>query len=161
MTRTASLSLCLLLAALLSGSTGCSSTKPPRLSVTSAAITDESPDGLVITFDIAAANPNLAQIPLRDISYSLFLDGKRVFEGSRSPEATLARLAIQELRLPAAIPIDAEHPRPTGTVPYRLEGTLTYIPPGKLMEVLYDSGIPRPTTSLVHEGVVDVGTPGQ
>lgn len=138
---------------------GCASYKAPRLTVTDVRLTDQSPDGLVITFFVSAENANRSELPLRDVTYSLYIDGQRVFNGSRSPEATLARLAIQELRLPAAVPLDAKHPRPTGPVPYRIDATLTYITPGKLMEVLYDSGIPPPTTSFSHTGTIDLSSP--
>jgi hypothetical protein len=149
----------LALAAMLPALGGCAVYTAPKLSVTGASLTDESPDGLVITFLIAAENSNREQLPLRDIAYTLDLDGRRVFSGSRSPEATLARLAVQELRLPAAVALDAEHPRPRGEVSYRIEGTLTYVTPGKLAEVLYESGVPAPTASFSHTGTVDLGPP--
>lgn len=136
---------------------GCATHRDPRLTVTDARLTDESPAGLVITFTIAAENANREQLPLRSIDYTLWLDGRKVFSGSRSPEATLARLAVQEVRIPAAIPIGPDVPRPTGPVGYRLEGELTFITPGKLAEVLYDSGIPAPTASFRHEGTIELG----
>lgn len=139
---------------------GCTSYTAPKLTVTSATLTEESPTGLVISFLIAAENSNRDQLLLRDISYTLWLDGERAFSGSRSPEATLARLAIQQLRIPAAVPIDADHPRPVGPVPYRISGTLTYVTPSKLMEVLYDSGLPPPTVDFSDEGTIDLGQPG-
>jgi hypothetical protein len=136
---------------------GCALYASPRLTVTDAQLTDESSDGLVVTFTVAATNPNRVQFPLRSITYSLWLDGRRVFTGSRSPEATLARLSVQELTLPAAVPLGTDSPRPAGVIPYRLTGELTYITPGKLAEVLFDSGVPAPTTSFSEEGTVDFG----
>ncbi len=139
---------------------GCSSHAPPKLTVTDAALTGESPTGYVITFRLAAENSNRDQLPLRKISYTLWINEHQVFSGSRSPEATLARLAIQELRLPAAAPIDAEHPRPVGIVSYRISGTLTYVTTSQLMEVLYDSGLPPPTAPFSHDGTIDLGPLG-
>ena len=150
----------LLLVAASAMLSGCAAYAAPRLTVTDARMTDESPDGLVVSFTVAAANSNREQLLLREIEYTLWLDGRRVFSGSRSPEATLAMEAIQELHLPAAVAIDPDHPRPIGAVPYRIEGTLTYITPGKLAAVLYDSGVPAPTTSFTHTGSVDLGSSG-
>lgn len=145
-----------LLVALFSAG-GCAVYTAPTLTVSDAHLADESPAGLVVGFTIAAENANRDQLTLREFHYTLWLDGHQVFEGSRSPEATLAMLAVQELRFPAAVPITPDSPRPEGVVPYRLEGTLTYITPGKLAAVLYDTGVPAPTASISHEGEIDLG----
>jgi hypothetical protein len=144
----------------LVAATGCTFYSAPRIEVTEARLTERSADGLVVGFTLAASNPNRDQLPLRSIDYTLWLGGERVFSGSRSPEATLARLAIQELHLPAAVALGPDSPAYEGLVPYRIEGTLTYITPGPLAAVLYDSGIPPPTKSFRHEGEVEIAALG-
>lgn len=154
-TRALLASLCAgTLAAMLPG--GCALYTSPRLGVTDARLTERSADGLVVTFTVEAANPNRVELPLRDIRYTLWLDGRRVFSGTRSAEATLARLSRQELTIPAAARPDAL-PRAAGVVPYRIRGELTYRTPGKLAAVLFDTGVPAPTSAFSHEGVVDLG----
>lgn len=138
------------------GLAGCTSYAPPSLTVAEAAIVEESPSGLVIDFAIDATNANAVELPLREVRYSLRLDGEEVFRGVRSPEATLRRLGTQRFTIPVAVRLD-EANRPPGVVRYTLEGQLLYLTPGQLAEVLFDIRVRRPTVSFRQEGTVDLG----
>jgi len=63
------------------------------------------------------------------------------------------------VRLPVAIPADAGDERLTGERPYRLRGSLVYLTPGELADVLFDARLYRPTVSFADGGVIDFGGP--
>ncbi len=148
------------LAALALG--GCSSYGPPTLKVAEAGVGERSAQGTVLNFTLDAENPNAVELPLREVRYTLDLNGERVFEGFRSPEATIRRFAVQRVTLPAAISA-ADAARlglalglgsSGGPVRYRLAGTLTYITPGEIEEILFDNEIRRPTVGFEDEGTL-------
>lgn len=152
------------LAAMLVGAffAGCSSYRAPVLSIADARIIDATPEGAAIVFTLDARNDNTEALPLREVRYSLELGGKRVFTGVRSAEATLRRRGTQQLKLPAAIPAEtlARVTRANdGEVSYRLRGTITYITPGALAEVLFDTGVRRPKVSFAGQGKLDLNAP--
>lgn len=147
--------LCLLLAAGLIG--GCTRYAAPTLNVAAARVTDQSPQGVVISFDLDATNTNEVELPLREMDYTLRLDGREVFRGVRSPEASLRRLGTQRITVPTAVALGEGQPRPVGVVPYVLEGELAYITPGQIAQVLFDIRVRRPKVAFRQEGMVDLG----
>src|SRR5690349_17746323 len=80
----------------VAGVGGCSYA-PPQLSVTGAHITEETPEGIVVRFQLDALNTNSVELPLREVHYTLMIDGQPVFSGLRSPEASLRRLGTQQI----------------------------------------------------------------
>jgi hypothetical protein len=135
---------------------GCTSTRPPKLTVTSAALTERTADGMVLTFTVEADNMNPDPLPLRDVTYQVTLDGHSVFGGVRSAEATVRRFGTQSFTLPAAVPLSG--PAPEGTVPYTIQGSIKYLVPGALAETLFDIHVIRPSTDFAGAGVVDLST---
>jgi len=142
---------------------GCSSVSSPKLTVTSAAPMGRSDEGVALAFMVDAENPNESALPLRTIEYTVMLDGRPVFAGTRSPEATLRRLGTQQIVLPAVVRL-ADHPwlaaglASAGKVPFRIEGRLTYVAPGQIAEILFDSGVSVPTSTFSGAGEIDFGT---
>jgi hypothetical protein len=136
---------------------GCTRYAAPTLSVAAARVTDQSPQGVVISFDLDATNTNEVELPLREMDYTLRLDGREVFRGVRSPEASLRRLGTQRITVPAAVGLGEGQPRPAGVVPYVLEGELAYITPGQIAQVLFDIRVRRPKVAFRQEGMVDLG----
>lgn len=128
--------------------------KSPQLSVLGADVTDASDAGVVLTFELEAANYNTFELPLREVRYTVFLDGQRVFKGVRSPESTLRRRGTQLVRLPAAIP--SSMTIPTGDVDYRIDGRITYVTPGPLADVLFDAGVIEPTERFTKTGEIHI-----
>ena len=137
---------------------GCSSYKPPTLAVTGASVAQESPDGLVLRFTLDATNENEVELPLREVAYAVRLDGREVFRGVRSPEATLRRLGTQQIVVPAAVPADGERPR--GVARFEIDGKLSYTTPGSIAQVLFDTGVRRPSVRFRQEGEVDLSAAG-
>lgn len=133
--------------------TGCAAPKGPAVEVVDAALVDLTDDGLVLRFALDAHNTSADPVPLREIDYTLRLDGKVVFRGTRSAEATIRRYGTQTLALPVAIPF-ADAP-PSGQIPYELTGTIAYIPPGAFAEILFDADLVRPTISFKDRRRID------
>lgn len=141
----------------ISALTGCSLHNKPSLTVASAKVTDRTDAGFVIDFIIDAKNTNEFELPLKEASYTVWLNDAKVFSGIRSPEASLRRFGIQEVRLPAAIPSSLD--LPDGVVSYRISGSLLYIRPGTLAEVLFDAGVVTPSKSFSGHGTIDLSAP--
>lgn len=133
---------------------GCSSYEKPTLAVSSARISQESTEGYVIDFTLDASNPNEFEVPLERVRYTLRLGNDRVFTGTRSAEATVRRLGTQQITLPAAIDL-SKFDMPTGDVPYELSGSVVYVTPGEIAELLFDAGVRRPKAGFRHRGVLD------
>lgn len=132
---------------------GCSSTRPPGLTIQSAELTEQTDAGMVVTFTVLADNPNPDALPLRDAQYTVSLAGKPVFSGVRSAQATVRRFGTQTFTLPAAIPAT---PAGRGVEPFEISGKLTYLVPGALAETLFDIHVLRPSTSFGGKGDVDL-----
>jgi uncharacterized protein (DUF58 family) len=139
----------LVAAAFSLGGVGCSGSTPPRIRAEGVAVRERTPEGVVLEITLEADNLTGTSIPLREVTYSLFLDGEKVFEGQRSAEATVQRFGTQRIVLPAAFP-----PRfaAEGPVRYRVEGELTYLARGVLAEALFDADVIRPSVSFSDEG---------
>jgi hypothetical protein len=130
----------------------CSDFRDPSLRVVNVEVRERTADALVIEFTLEAENANEVPLPLKEFSYSVSLDGHTVFQGFRSPEATLRRFGVQQLRVPAVIPVPEI---PDGPATCRLSGTLAYTTPGELAQVLFESDVRRPTVGFSDERELD------
>ncbi|MBX3390919.1 MAG: hypothetical protein KF691_15830 [Phycisphaeraceae bacterium] len=139
---------------------GCSGVATPKLSIVDVRQDEHEPSGRRMMVVVKAENLSDEQLPLRDATYVVRLDGKEVFNGQRSPESTLRKWGVQELHFPVALPADRW---PTTDVPvrYDISGSLVYLPPGKLNEILYDYHLLRPTASFSGTGQVSLHAPSQ
>lgn len=136
--------------------TGCDAYRAPALSVASAEAIERTPDGVSILFTLDAQNDNDTQLPLREVEYRVDLDGRQIFSGTRSAEATLRRHGIQQIKLPASAPITSDTADLQGPGRYTIAGTLYYITPGQLAETLFDAGVRKPSVSFSFSGDIDL-----
>lgn len=139
--------VCLLLAALPLGA--CSSTFDPRVRLVGVEMREKTAEGVVLAITLEADNETDQALPLRELTYSVYLDGERVFTGERSAEATIRRFGTQRVILPAAF---APKVPLKGTMRCRVEGDLTYLVPGALAEALFDADVVRPSVAFSVEG---------
>lgn len=153
-TRNSSLALLATLAFALVGA-GCESYRSPELSVVDARAVERTEAGTGLRFTLDATNENDVALPLREVTYTLDVDGRRVFSATRSPEATLRRQGTQQFVLPAVIPTEGGSGGGGGR--YRLAGTLTYVTPGQIAELLFDTGVSVPSVGFSFEGEVPTG----
>lgn len=135
---------------------GCASGSP-RVKVVGAGVREVGEAGTVLGFLLECENPGEDALPLRTADYTVWLDGRRVFEGQRRAQATLRRFGTQEIVLPAAVAHAGGEL--AGTHEYRIEGTLTYLAPGALAQVLFDADLVKPSRSFAGEGTLEVGAP--
>src|ERR1051326_568555 len=82
---------------------GCSSYSAPTLRVSGVKVKERTEAGGGLDFALEATNRNEIELPLREVRYSVTLDGKPVFSGVRSPEASLRRLGVQTIHVPAVV----------------------------------------------------------
>lgn len=148
-------SLALVAGALASALAGCSGTTPPRATITDARMRERSPEAAVVEFVLEASNPNDIELPLRDITYTLSLEGREVFSGRREAMATIPRGGTQTVVLPAVIPAGEGGVEP-GLHRYTLSGRVRYSLPSQLADLLFDTKISRPGVSFRDEGEVDL-----
>jgi len=139
---------------------GCGTTSAPRLEHAAATVSGRTADGVAMLFTLDAFNDNDIALPLRDIRYTLSLNGRDVFRGTRSAEATLRRNGVQQLRLPAVVSLGPSDAAPTGVMDFRLRGTMTYVTPGKIAELLFDTGVRVPSAGFETTGQIDLGDAG-
>ena len=142
---------------------GACSTKAPRFEVTSVAVTDQTEEGVVVTFRVAAENRNPEPLPLHTVRYALSLDGREVFRGERSAETTLRRFGTQEFLLPVSIGVGEGRTlseQPGGQIPYSFSASVEYQTPGTIAEALFDSRIRIPTESFSERGKLDFAQAG-
>ncbi len=135
----------------------CSSYKAPELSVAEVRLKDETPSGYVLEFDLDTRNDNSEPLPLREVRYSLTLDGRPVFTGVRSAQATLRRFGTQRISLPAAVALEPGESPPDGVIGYALVGELSYVTPGQIARILFDTRVRRPRVSFRKQGELDLG----
>ncbi len=153
--RTAVVLLVLLLLACIGG--GCESYSAPILSMTRAEPTERTVDGCAMLFTLDARNNNEDPLPLRTVEYRLNLNGREVFVGTRSAEATLRRLGSQQFKLPAVVALTPEtQSLAAGSAHYLLTGSMYYVTPGRLAETLFDSGVHTPSVGFTFEGEIDL-----
>ena len=148
----------LLIAALLAS--GCSTSTAPRFSVLGVAERERTDEAVVLDFTIGAENRNEDALPLERATYSLTLDGRRVFEGQRLARVTVPRFGEQRLVLPVVVPtelVPASRFDGAGEMRYRLDGEIEYQTPGRLAEFLFDVNLRRPTAPLGLRGVLELG----
>lgn len=144
-----------LIVAPLAALAGC--TQAPSLRVVDVRTVERTEQATVVEFTVEGENLNDIELPLRTARYSLQIDGRSVFEGERSPEATLRREGTQRFVLPAPIP--ASLASGGGERTYRLAGTLGYTAPGQLAEVMFDLGVSNPTVDFAQSGTLDLSAP--
>ncbi len=145
-----------LLLAFLAG--GCDSTKAPSISLVSARVVEQRPEASLVELTLELTNANPDPVPLVEFRYSAELDGKRVLESRRAAQATLRRLGTQSLVLPVVIPANRAGGSLTGVHSLVVSGKLSYIAPGQLGEVLFDTGVRVPKVSFTESVNVEFGS---
>jgi hypothetical protein len=156
-------SSCLRLAGLALGAlvTGCSSYRSPAIQVQNVRVVDQTDEAITLGFDLAVTNPNDEPLKLLDFNYSLTVDGKGVYSGKRSAEATLNAAGEQRVTLPAVVPFQRTGWQP-GSVPaqadYAISGSVLFLTPGEIALILFDSGVRRPKARFAQAGVAPLGT---
>jgi len=144
----------------IASTTACAGTKSPGVDVTGVHLGDVTDEGYVLHFDLRMDNPNIEPLELDEVHYSVSIDGREIYRGRRSAEATLSAGGGKTLRLPAVVtPVEGgESAPPAGDVEYAISGTLWYLTPGELAEILFDSGVRRPSVGFRQAGAITLSS---
>ncbi len=140
-------------------SIGCSSIRSPRFETLGVREVEQTDSRTVYAFVVKATNPNKEPIPLREVAYTVTLDGNHSFSGVRSPETTLHTYGNHTFELPAVFEFGPGEV--SGIIDYTLNGTAKYLKPGKLAEVMFDSKVSVPKAGFHLRGQVDVDDPNR
>ncbi len=142
-----------LLAAVAAAAGGCESSpmslglvQTPQAQVHAVELTEVSEAGAAARVIVELSNPNDVPLPLRIAQYKVAL-GEVSYSGDTHPNATIPAHGTQRITLPAAVsgrPGDA----------YKVNGTITFQPPGEIRQLMTDVGIPLPWVSINGEGPV-------
>lgn len=129
---------------------GCAVVMPPRpeARVAELRFVERTGDGVLYEVEIEGANRSEQDLRLESVRYWLAIDGVRVFEAERVPQATFSSLGTRSFAAPIAIPVSA---LPAGESEYTLGATVSYRTPGPLAKMFYDLGLIRPRVG-VREG---------
>lgn len=149
--RPTTLTPLLVLVALLGA---CNPIRSPKIEHLGVREVELTPERAVYSFRFRATNPNDDALPLGEVRYTLEIRDEPVFEGVRSPQATLDAFGTREFEVPAVI--DRAAVDLSGVVDYTISGVVTYIPPGRFRQELYRARMRVPKSSFNVEGRVDV-----
>lgn len=133
---------------------GCVSRQAPAFQVVAVDQRSVSDTAVVLDFTVEGTNPNPFELPLRDVHYTVAIDGAGSFNAVRSAEATLPRSGSQRFVLPAVVSLE-EAQRLSDFAGYRLSGSVEYQFPDPLSDVLFDASLRRPRASIGIAGELD------
>jgi hypothetical protein len=141
------------LVVVLAASVGGCASSDPVIHLAGVQVRERTGEGVVLAITLEADNATSRALPLREVSYVVYLDGTKVFEGERSAEATIRRYGSQRVVLPAVV-VPASGVE--GRRRCRVTGQMTYVVPGVLAEALFDADVVRPSVSFDVEDGVDL-----
>lgn len=149
------LSIPLMLLTLLSATTGCSSVTRPGVAIEGASFGASSDDAQVLDFALRLENENREPLELHEFHYTLMINGQTVYSGRRSAEATLSARGGKVIVIPAVVPRSSLSDAGS-SIGYQLSGRLWYRSPGELADILFDSGLHRPSVGFGTQGDLEL-----
>jgi len=134
---------------------GCSAYQAPAIRVGSTAITQRTDEAVRLEVPIVLENPNSESLELLSYTYTVTVNGIRVYTGKRSAGAALGPWGTSHAVLPAVVRYDQVN-WPEGRVPpgsqWSIQGRLLYVTPSELAEILMDLGLRRLTVPFSGQG---------
>ena len=137
--------------------TGCSVT-PPAVRVSEATLIETTDEALQVDLRIDLVNANPDPLKLELLTYTFAIGGQTVFTGWRSAEATISAYGRRTPWIPAIVryeQVDWVEVPPSAE--WSVQGTLIYVTPGQLAEILLDTGVRRPRVQFSGAGEVPLG----
>ncbi|RMH24137.1 MAG: hypothetical protein D6693_10285 [Planctomycetota bacterium] len=143
------------LIAVLAGCAGLGVT-PPETRIAGLRHVETTPDGALYEITVEGANRTGKDLRLESVRYWMTLDGRRVFQATRSPQATFSALDARSFSEPIAVPA-AALPADPASARYEVGAVIVYRVPGPLARTLFELGVSRPRVRARSAGV---GLPG-
>jgi hypothetical protein len=147
------------------GVTGCASYHDPVIRVTDARVTEITNEAVAVRFGMDLHNPNDEALTLLEFDYDVSINGKHAYSGMRAAETVLAIQGDKHVEIPAVIHLDATLPPPespensggsANAMSYSINGSLRYITPGKIMQILFDTGVRKPSAGFRSTGEIQM-----
>ena len=135
---------------------GCFLETPPRVSVQGVnllAVGTDVPPSAKLGIDIQLENPTRKPIQLELYNYTLFVDtesGSNRWSGEWSALRTLPAGRTVDMVIPAVVPYDFAEAMETAR--WRVSGWISYKAPGRLAQILFDTGFRRPEHGFSGQG---------
>jgi LEA14-like dessication related protein len=141
---------------------GCETLKAPSVSVQIAEVAAHTDEAFAVNVPVQMTNPNDVELELRDFRYVVSLNGKEVYRGRRAAQATLPAHADRRIVLPGVVRLDQLGPAAAGAggpeATIGIQGTLTYVTPGQIADLLFDYNVHKPTVGFSGSGAVPLMT---
>ncbi|MCP3905509.1 MAG: hypothetical protein GY715_17930 [Planctomycetes bacterium] len=137
---------------------GCEGLRAPSVEVLDAKVVEVTDEAMRVDIALDLRNPNAEPLELKEFTYSFNVNGNRMFQGKRSAHATLSRTGAKRLNIPAVIRFDRAgwtETRPK-EVTWSVNGSLVYLTPGALAEILLDINVRKPRAPLRGRGTVAI-----
>jgi LEA14-like dessication related protein len=140
-------------------SLACSAVKQPTASFQSMNVTDVTPQGFTMAFDLDVRNPNAVALPISQADYKVGFGGVDVLNGKATPSGTLPANGSAAVKLPVTITYEnllaAEKAivNGGGKLPYSFTGSMKFNAGDKNMLTQALGGVSVP---LRYEGTLDV-----
>src|SRR5438128_7908450 len=81
-------------------SLACSAIKEPSATFKSMNVTDVTPQGFTMAFDLDVQNPNPVALPIQQANYKIGFGGVNVLDGKANPAGTLPANGSVPVKLP-------------------------------------------------------------
>jgi hypothetical protein len=134
---------------------GCSAYRSPAATIASAHVQERGEEAMAVHFAIELTNSNQVSIELVQFKYDVEIDGRKVYSGVRAAQATLAANGQRRMIIPAVLRFDRLGWSPQSFPPqaeYEISGTLQYITPGEIAQILFDTGVRKPKAGFTSSG---------
>ena len=151
--------------ALLATMSGCSGFREPVVTIVNASVTEKSDIAVGLGLLLDLANSNNEPVELNEFIYAVTINGTGTYRGRWSASATLPSNGSRRLVIPAVVRYEqlgwTENSVPAEAM-FEVSGTLLYIAPGDIAEILFDTGVRKPTVSFSGNGVLKLAeSPGK
>lgn len=121
----------------------------PAASVTGVRLVEQTEEGALLEITIGVENPNDVALPLSAASFSVDVAGASgTFTGK--PNRTLPAGGSQTVTLNAALATTAS----VSGAAVSVRGTITYVPPGEIRQLMTETYIPLPSAPFTYGGSV-------
>lgn len=145
-----------LLAALIAAMSGCSGFREPVVTIVGASLTETSDSAIGIGISLDLANSNSQPVELYEFTYAITINGTGTYRGRWAASATLPANGSRQLVIPAVVRYD-QLGWIANSVPaearFDVSGSLLYIAPGDIAEILFDTGVRKPTVLFRGQGI--------
>ena len=139
---------------------GCGGVKRPAIAPAGVSVIELNEGAATIGVAVELRNPNDEELELREFNYRVEIAGREVYAGRRAAQATLPARGSRVIELPAVVHLDtmAISAIEADGVRYAIRGSLTYLAPGAIAEILFDSGVRKPEVRFGHEGIAPLAS---